>query len=404
MLFSKAITAKVHLIRDQYDRLATSIQEDCLLGMKTGLKRQVCAHRCANGSRCLYTITQVYRAILSHLTTTLVEMSTYINQNPNHCPLASDLTIFGGLADKFHITISDKSDTSKQRAVSAASQTFLQAVGSTEQEFTRAYGEIFNLMHRKVERKMRLGNSLPTCLLAVSGLPYNNNSRNKPCDWEKAASGLVAEAFLLQTYRKKLLDACGPARALRITLHDIFIKWILFALDASFVDKKSGHVVTKRWEFADNIEIGEIKVDADMPDVETLQSNWQASMASGKGSKSRKRDPIEALLDPLKKSKYLHCSEPGVASGTQESIVAFAMAILGMVSGENTETWNDSDVRLCRLDIETRLVLNTRTQSAAAKGARRQRMKRMNLRMRMRKLSLTWQVLTFPTLRSQGMQ
>jgi hypothetical protein len=169
----------------------------------------------------------------------------------------------------------------------------------------------------------------------MSGLSWNSDSKNKPRDWEQYASAATAETGLVQMYRKKLLIACQPARALRKDLHDVFISWTTTRAQIP-TSGRSGLQVLQRWEFADNIYVEEVEVEEPRTDFAKMRTEWEASQGPSKASKKKvaklPKDSIDALLEKLKTNKYLHCSDPDASLGTLESLAAFAISVLGHVT------------------------------------------------------------------------
>jgi hypothetical protein len=245
-------------------------------------------------------------------------------------------------------------------------------------------------------------------MVTMSGLPWGIDSRHKNRDWGRVVCGLVAEAFLVRTYRKKLLDACASARALRVRLHGVFLKRIDYVVDEE-APSGSGHAILKVWEFADKIGVGEIEANVDTADIQALQTDWQASLSFSKISRPEKRDAIQKMLDPLINSKYLHCSEPGVEPGTVESIVSFAIGIIESVSDDCHIYADGSDVRSCRSHIKiklasnitrTRLGVNSRTRSDVGRSARQHTpmtTRLTKMRMGMLRATSTWRA--FPLIK-----
>ena len=217
---------------------------------------------------------------------------------------------------------------------------FLAAVGWSEDDFTAAYGQCFKIMGEKhMSEKERLSELLPQRILAICGLSWNPESKNRNRDFERYASAVAAETALVKLYRKKLLITCAPARALRKDLHDLFLSWT--PARAQIVPGQSGLQMRQRWEFADNVSIEEEVGDEQHPDIEESQdftlmrTEWDASRSTSKASKKRaakvQKDSIEDMLETLKSSKLLHCADPKVPLGTLESLSAFAISILGHV-------------------------------------------------------------------------
>jgi hypothetical protein len=126
-----------------------------------------------------------------------------------------------------------------------------------------------------------------------------------------------------------------------------------------------------------------IQVDKDQPatqivDATALQVAWEESLgpgkkASSKGSKQDKRDAIETMLEQLQKNKFLQCSDASVASGTVESIVSFAISIIGTVGTLVALLSTDSHIYTIRSPTRIKLDSNMRSRNAAARSVQSRR-------------------------------
>lgn len=276
-------------------------------------------------------------------------IGNHFNHNQTPRGQVGDIGIFRHYAEKHHATLSDKATTSYNAKVEKGKQVplnqnavkFLEVVGMSETEFIEAYGACFSIMGEKhITGKERLSKVLAQRILAISGLSWNVESKNRARDWERYASAAAGETALVQMYRKKLLIACAPARALRKDLHDLFLSWASQRTQI-MLGSQPGLQTLKRWEFADNIYIAEEEIDEPHPDLEPypdfskMRAEWGASLGTGKASKKKdgkvQKDSIDGMLGMLKSNKYLHCSDPEASLGTLESLSAFAISILGHV-------------------------------------------------------------------------
>jgi hypothetical protein len=185
--------------------------------------------------------------------------------------------------------------------------------------------------------KERLSKDVPQRILAMSGLSWNTDSRNRGRDWERYASAATAETALIQMYRKKLLTECGPARSLRKDLYDLFLSW---TIDRAEIPSggQSGLTIVRRWEFADNIDMTEIQaseIEEQRPNFDKMRMDWEAAVAIGKASKRRgpkpPKDDIDTMLKLIKSNKYLKCANEDASLSTLESLSAYAISILGHV-------------------------------------------------------------------------
>jgi hypothetical protein len=208
------------------------------------------------------------------------------------------------------------------------------AVGWSDSDFTSAYGACYKIMGQKhITDTERLSASLSQRILAISGLSWNPDSKNRVRDWERYACAVTGETALVQLYRKKLLITCGPARVLRKELCSLFIHWT--ASRAQLIPGQSGVQAIKRWEFADNLDIQDNERDVPPTDFVKLRTEWETSVENNKASKKKagkgKKGGIDSMLDKLKMNKLLHCSDPDASPGTLESICAFAISVIGHV-------------------------------------------------------------------------
>jgi hypothetical protein len=257
-----------------------------------------------------------------------------------------DISIFRHSTEKFYATLSDRAASSyKQRVekgkivpLNQNAEKFLAAVGWSEDEFVSAYGACYSIMgEKRITEKERLSKVLAQRILAISGLSWNTESKNRSRDWERYACAATGETALVQVYRKKLLISCPPARVLRKDLHDLFISWTTNRAQIP-TGGQSGLNILHRWEFADNIYIGEDEIAEQPMDFSKMREEWGASLGTGKTSKASKikvakvkKDSIDSMLQMLKSNKFLHCSDPKASNGTLESLAAFAISVLGHV-------------------------------------------------------------------------
>jgi len=197
------------------------------------------------------------------------------------------------------------------------------------------YGEAFSIMGGKITPLLRHDPSLAKRMLSISGLEWNEISKNKPRDWVKAACAVAVESALVGKYRPQLLEACGLACNLREILQGIFVKRLGHNMEL-LQDGKMTLSTPTMWDFPDGIHLEGVQPSTQVINTNTLQEAWKVSLGSRKGVASEKRDTIATLLQQLQKNKFLQCSEPGIASGTVETIASFAFSLIGTVCNDIT--------------------------------------------------------------------
>ena len=283
--------------------------------------------------------------MFSHITTSILAICNYLKRNPSPRDKVNDVNVFRHYTEKHHAKLSNKAEIAYKKKVNNGTLTplhkhatiFLAGVEWSEDDFLSAYAACFSIMgETQLTEKERLSKDLLQRILAMSGLSWNTDSKNRGRDWERYAVAATGEAALVQLHRKKLLTGCAPARALRKDLYDLFLSW---AADRAEIPTggQSGLQIVRRWEFADDINLSDIpdsEIDEQRPDLEKMRVDWDASIAAGKASKKvvkQPKDSIDAMLEGLKSNKFLHCSNQDASLGTLESLSAFAISILGHV-------------------------------------------------------------------------
>jgi hypothetical protein len=229
-------------------------------------------------------------------------------------------------------------DKGSEATLNPIAEAFLAAVEWSEADFLSTYAACFSIMgETQMGDKERLSKVLVQRILAISGLAWNTDSKNRGRDWERYASAATAETALVQFYRKKLLMGCAPARALRKDLYDLFLSWAMPRAELPTGGQSEVRIV-RRWEFADNVDLADVQgveVEEQRPDFHKMRLDWGASVGTGKASKQKAakppKDSIDAMLEGLKSNKFLHCSHPDASAGTLESLSAFAISVLGHV-------------------------------------------------------------------------
>ena len=278
--------------------------------------------------------------------------------------------------------------------IHAEAEAYLLAVGWTQTKFVSTYSRLFETMSQdsNISTNYRLSQEHSTRVYATTPLGFTADSKNRHRDWDKVILPVVIEAGLVETYRKKLLLACPLARQLRNEIHDLFFKltppWKQF--DKRPSAKTITLVTDKKWIFSDNIYVDDpsdapddATQDDPLPvDHNTLRTEFEAMLAKKPVPKKKKKtskkddppteassppaitppldddtspghtgtpapaqttkdppthkksDDIMSLISALKtiqKHRLLQCSDTEAPSGSTESLVSFAVAIIGRV-------------------------------------------------------------------------
>jgi len=260
---------------------------------------------------------------------------------------------------------------------------FLKAVGWSQDTFISKYSRLFETMSNDpaITPTHRLAPEHATRLYATTALGFTIDSKNRHRDWDKVILPVVIEAGIIETYREKLLLACPLARRLRKEIHDFFHETTPLWKQ---IDTGSMRLRTdKRWIFADNIYVdaqgdnSDIATEDNTPRHTSLRTEFQEFVAKKSALKKKKtkkkdgpapqttsttapdnsttpvntdtpaptpstKDPgahkksddIQSLMSSLKsiqKHRLLQCSEKDAPAGSTESIVSYAVYIIGRV-------------------------------------------------------------------------
>jgi len=378
--WSKIIGSRTFLVRDFYDGAVSQAAKDCLFNKRTGIRRKVSSISINIHPPHSSQSQQIYHTIFDHLTTSIFNIAVYLDNNQTPRSSITKLTSFKTLTDKKFV------DTYRLRRGNAPgadltlkvdAQDFLKAVKCSQDGFITAYTRVFDMMAsvKSIDATLRFSKDRPTRILAMTGLNWTSDSKNRNRDWEKVATAVVVESVLIASYREKLLKDCRPANLLRTELQNFFYKRTTPWTQISTKGNAPILVTDKRWIFADGIYV-DVTDANDADDQTTLRSEWKAGAsnkpsqkkgrskktqaahthapdtAPGKGTTTtqkdapttaatkdnpphKKLDDIQSILTSLKslqKNKILQCSDPDAPSGNTESIVSFAASIIARVT------------------------------------------------------------------------
>ncbi|KAH9019225.1 hypothetical protein EDB85DRAFT_2153967 [Lactarius pseudohatsudake] len=336
------MNAKFYVIIDPFDSALTATTSDTLLKPnEIGVRRKI------------------VHILLSHLTTSIVQMDAHLLEHVNARGLVKDLAAFKSIVggDKEGISKSSKKppksgESSSVTKVSPAVKEFLTAVEWTEDHFREEYDMIFDLMCRSPSsftRGHHLSNHRGTRLLSMSGVPWNRGSHNRCRDWAVTALAVTAESAVVEQYRRRLLDMCPSARRLRRDLQSLFVDLAVpFRVDRPGANKPD---FLREWQFADDLKIP----DSEVPVVHNLKDflePWQRACST---LAKDVKDPVLALIQSMEKSRYLACSDPKAPPGAIETLAHKLISALAEIMYKNKariehtthHTASDSDDATC---------------------------------------------------------
>ncbi|KAI9442816.1 hypothetical protein BJY52DRAFT_1194722, partial [Lactarius psammicola] len=238
--------SKVYIVYDPFDAALNIVSKDLLIKRNaTGVRRRI------------------FRVILNHLTTSIVEIDVYLMNNPTPRTLIEDLSPFKSISTVAKDKGKGKATKNKTKSDALSPSTkepvamseFLSAVNWTADRLKKEYDTIREMMSKhQFTRDNRLSNHRGTRLLTMCGLPWNPESQNKPRDFAMIATAVSVESAVVNTYRENLLGLCPGARALRKDLHSLFIE---FAVPHSIQNDAGDDIIHCIWEFPDSISSDE---------------------------------------------------------------------------------------------------------------------------------------------------
>ena len=170
-----------------------------------------------------------------------------------------------------------------------------------------------------------LDKHLGHCLIIMSGLSWNVDSKNHLHDYVTIATAAALESAILSTYRNSLFssDTCLDACALCVCFQEAFTSIIL-----PFVTSMSDDSMNE-WSFANGIHIAPSSLGIKNYDPITTNDALQFVLSS---KASSKKFPIIVVVKYLEKNKYLACSKDGVPSETVEFSVHYLISLIIEVS------------------------------------------------------------------------
>lgn len=176
-------------------------------------------------------------------------------------------------------------------------------------------------------RPNRTSKRLIERVLVMSGLSWNQESRNKPRDWTGVAISAALETEIIRSYRADMLKTCKSACALRKAFHDYFNDFVTTWYPPVFNGEQS--VGVSEWSFADNIPVNVGECDGKGYDSDALKKELQAVHEAV--SKDKKH-PGAVFVASAEKNLHFRCLKPGVERGTIETFAHFLITGLLYVS------------------------------------------------------------------------
>jgi hypothetical protein len=128
------------------------------------------------------------------------------------------------LSERSTIAYKQKAEKGTGVALNLQAFSFLTSVGWSREDFLSTNSACFSIMgERWITEKEHLFSHLAYCILVMSGLSWNPDSKNWIYDWMCPTSAVTGETALVQLYRKKLLTKCASACMLQKDLYDVFL-------------------------------------------------------------------------------------------------------------------------------------------------------------------------------------
>ncbi|KAI9432001.1 hypothetical protein BJY52DRAFT_1199379 [Lactarius psammicola] len=313
--------SKVYIVYDPFDAALNIVSKDLLIKRNaTGVRRRI------------------FRVILNHLTTSIVEIDVYLMNNPTPRTLIEDLSPFKSISTVAKDKGKGKATKNKTKSDALSPSTkepvamseFLSAVNWTADRLKKEYDTIREMMSKhQFTRDNRLSNHRGTRLLTMCGLPWNPESQNKPRDFAMIATAVSVESAVVNTYRENLLGLCPGARALRKDLHSLFIE---FAVPHSIQNDAGDDIIHCIWEFPDSISSDE-SADRHKPyNLKVLLDQWQSAHDTFVNDT---KDPIMVAMQTLEKNRFLACSDPDAPPGAIETLAHHLITGLSEIMYKN---------------------------------------------------------------------
>ena len=192
--------------------------------------------------------------------------------------------------------------------------------------FVDTYKMVYPKMESQPTRNDCLSKDLATRLISSSSIVWNSGSHNKQRDFPNLATAFTLETPLVRLYRQNLIDTSIGAARLRSEFHALFVS---ASLPRTVTGPDGGSKRRGHWEFADLVPVGDIASHPAARPLAVLMPRWKAARES---YLLPQKDPVLSLLQLLEGNEYLHCSAPGVAAGTLETLAHYFIDGLVAVS------------------------------------------------------------------------
>ncbi|KAI9430720.1 hypothetical protein H4582DRAFT_2063460 [Lactarius indigo] len=315
--------SKVYIVYDAFDAALDSASKDILIKQNAiGVRRKI------------------IRVLIAHLTTSVVEVDTYLMSCPMPRSMVTDLSAFKfasalapdntkGKAPKHQRDPDDPLPPVRDATVVAE---FLAAVGWTSDRLTREFTKVNAVLTATKDaftRDQRLSPHVGTRLLTMSALPRNLDSQNKKCDYALITTAIAVESALVDKYRAHLLSICPGARDLRDDLHSFFFSITMPHAQYLPDGKKE---VTRVWEFPDAVRSDSAASGVRVRDIKSLSARWLAAKES---YLKEKKDPVQSIIQNLEKNRFLLCSDTTVPAGTVETLAHHLISGLAEIMYKN---------------------------------------------------------------------
>ncbi|KAH9025765.1 hypothetical protein EDB84DRAFT_1563963 [Lactarius hengduanensis] len=317
--------SKVYIIYDSFDAALESASKDILIKQNAiGVRRKL------------------IRIILAHLTTSIVEIDTYLLSCPTPRSMVTDLSAFKFVSSLGPDLVKGKSAKKQKdpedtpppgRDTAVVVAEFLAAVGWTSDQLTREFNKVNAALTASKEaftREQRLSPHVGTRLLTMSALPRNPDSQNKKRDYALIAAAIAVESALVDNYRAHLLGQCPGARDLRGDLYSFFFSITMPHTQTYLPNAKKD--VKRVWEFPDGLQSDSVTSGARARDVESINARWLAAKES---YVKEKKDPVLSVVQNLEKNRLLLCSDTTVPSGTVKTLAHHLISGLSEIMYKN---------------------------------------------------------------------
>jgi hypothetical protein len=251
----------------------------------------------------------MYRAILNNLTTTMLDITVFLQKNQVQRGCITRFSHFNTLIDrKFLNAFGANGDTlTKQPELRPEVKTFLDTVGWRLEHFLTTCNVVFHALCsiKSIDTFTRFSKHHAVRLIASTPIVFSVDSKNRARDWDKVILAVVIESAFIETYRKKLIDESPLTRKLRTTLHAAFLKLTPAWRKLSTSDKGATLVTDKKWIFADGIYSDPTDNDTDLTqeDIPTidhtaLRTQFEKHASDLKASSLKKKKSSKKIVSP----------------------------------------------------------------------------------------------------------